>query len=359
MRKSLAIYCILASGPAVAHGTHGPIAGEQPVEPESALEQLMEIAVPEAEAAASFTVDGAYRYIRADGYPYKAPGTFPNRGNPHAIQKKNYTLKVPANPRKANGATSANGKVFGIALNGVVMEPGTAEFWQNNRRSGWNYEAMGGACNLGLDKYNAHVQPDGTYHYHGIPTGLMASEGGTRTPALLGYAADGFPIYGPYGYSNPEGASGLKKLTNSYRLKNGARPSGSSGPGGTYNGKFTQDWAYVAGAGDLDQCNGRFAVTPEYPQGTYHYVLTDSFPFIPRCWTGSPDRSFAALKRRADTGADGTATDHASGQEFGQADVIKVQHRPQPGVFGSGHRPPPPGRGQGRQRSGGGPCSGN
>jgi hypothetical protein len=166
-----------------------------------------------------------------------------------------------------------------------------------------------GPASWGSTSYNAHVQPDGTYHYHGIPTGVLAAEGGNSVPALIGWAADGFPIYGPYGYSNPEQKSAVKKLKSSYRVKNGTRPNG---PGGRYNGKFTQDWAYVAGTGDLDQCNGRFAVTPEYPNGTYHYVLTDSFPYIPRCWMGSADSSFKRLKRRADVGIDDAESQFAA-----------------------------------------------
>jgi hypothetical protein len=81
----------------------------------------------------------------------------------------------------------------------------------------------------------------------------------------------------------------VKQLTSSYRLKKGKRPAG---PGGTYDGTFIQDWEYVAGAGDLDECNGRTGVTPAYPQGTYYYVLTEKFPFIPRAFRGTPDASF-------------------------------------------------------------------
>ena len=54
-----------------------------------------------------------------------------------------------------------------------------------------------------------------------------------------------------------------------------------------------QDYEYSAGLGNLDECNGRSGVTPEFPNGTYHYVLTDTFPYIPRCFRGTPDPSFA------------------------------------------------------------------
>ena len=49
----------------------------------------------------------------------------------------------------------------------------------------------------------------------------------------------------------------------------------------------TQDYEYVAGSGDLDECNGRVGVTPEFPNGTYHYYITDTFPFIQRCVKGT------------------------------------------------------------------------
>ncbi|WP_420410874.1 YHYH protein [Roseibium sp.] len=377
MRTTAFLICALAVTPAGAHDSASPISGEEDLEHSHFGENILHLLVPEAEASADITVDGNKRRIRANGYPIKSPGSFPNRNNPHRISKKNYNLKVPLAPRKNGRATNAQGSVFGIALNGVVMDPGTAEYWQNNRRSGWNYEAMGGACKLGLDKYNAHVQPDGTYHYHGIPTGVLASEGGRSVPALIGYAADGFPIYGPYGYSNPQKKSGIKKLKSSYRIKNGTRPSG---PGGRYNGKFTQDWAYVRGAGDLDQCNGRFAVTPEYPKGTYHYVLTDQFPYIPRCWMGSPDNSFKRLKRRADVDAGEAEAQFAALAEETDTSaqtidftafsdnsdtaltLIQAQGGHRPRFLQGGHRPPPPGAGprQGQRRQGGrGPCSGS
>ncbi|WP_346912492.1 YHYH protein [uncultured Roseibium sp.] len=299
MRKTLAVLGTVLTTAAQAHDGSHKLAGEHPVEEKSLSESVWDLMIPPADAAATITVEGAYRYIHANGYPIKAPGQFPNSGNPNRISKKNYQLRVPVNPKKTGRATPTGPAVFGIAVNGVVMDPGTAEFWQNDRRSGWNYEAMGGACRLGLDKFNAHVQPDGTYHYHGIPTGVLASEGGKSVPALLGYAADGFPIYGPYGYSDPKRPSAMTKLKSSYVIRSGTRPDG---PGGSYDGKFTQDWTYAEGRGDLDHCNGRFAVTPEYPKGTYQYVLTDTFPFIPRCWMGTPDRSFMRLKGRGGPG---------------------------------------------------------
>ena len=103
---------------------------------------------------------------------------------------------------------------FGVALNGVPFDPLTAEYWNHDRPAGWNIEALSGQVNLGLDQNNAHVQPDGTYHYHGIPFGLLDRFPYRDKPILLGYAADGFPLYGPWGYRDADTlASPMVKLT--------------------------------------------------------------------------------------------------------------------------------------------------
>ena len=64
------------------------------------------------------------------------------------------------------------------------------------------------------------------------------------------------------------------------------------GPKGRIDGTFVEDFEYVPGYGDLDECNGRIGPTREYPDGTYYYVLTDEFPYVPRKWRGKPDESF-------------------------------------------------------------------
>ncbi len=278
---------LLAAGPAFAHGEkgHGAPTGAQ-------KRKALSILSP-AEAAARVEIDAASgaRFIRADGLPDHEPGRFPNAGNPHSIRAQNYTLRVPLAPQRGAAFRPSRVQPFGVALNGVLFDPGTAEFWNNDPRSGWVLEAIGGPRNLGLDRSNAHVQPDGTYHYHGIPVGLLERLARRDTPALLGYAADGFPIYGPFGYAKAgDPAGGLRKLEPGWRLRAGNRPAGT--PPGRHDGSYAQDFEFVAGSGDLDECNGREGVTAEYPQGTYHYVLTERFPFIPRCFAGTPDPSF-------------------------------------------------------------------
>jgi len=91
---------------------------------------------------------------------------------------------------------------------------------------------------------------------------------------ILGFALDGYPIYGPYGYSNPiNNQTTIRSLQTSYTLnttRNGINvPLVSAYPLGT----FVQDYTYT-GTGDLDTHNGRYCVTPDYPNGTYAYFCT-------------------------------------------------------------------------------------
>jgi hypothetical protein len=242
-----------------------------------------------ASSKVTISIEGGYRILRANGLPDHAPGQFPNRGNPHSISAQSYTFRVTLQPQTNSTPRDGHGVWFGVALNGVPFEPGTGEFWNGQRE--WNYEAKSGFINLGLDQNNAHVQPTGAYHYHGLPTGLMTKLGGDGKKMLLvGYAADGFPIYTSDGHSvATNAASAMKKMRSSWQIKRGER---LGGPGGKYDGKFTADYEYVAGSGDLDECNGRFGVTPEYPQGIYHYYITEEFPQLARHWRGTPDASF-------------------------------------------------------------------
>jgi hypothetical protein len=236
------------------------------------------------------TVTGGERLVIANGLPDHAPGRFPNRGNPNSISAQNYTFRIPTAPQTNATPRDARGWWFGVALNGVPFEPGTGEFWNGQRQ--WNYEAIGGGINLGLDTNHAHVQPSGAYHYHGLPTGLINKLGGDATRMLLvGWAADGFPIYTSRGHTLAlDASSPLKPLRSSWRLKSSER---TDGPAGQPDGTFTADYEYRPGSGDLDECNGRFGVTPEFPRGIYYYVITPEFPFLGRTFRGAPDASFA------------------------------------------------------------------
>lgn len=240
----------------------------------------------------SVTTNGQFRVIRANGLPDHKPGEFPNCGNPNSISAQSYNFRVTLMPQTNSTLRDGRGGWFGVALNGVPFEPGTGEFW--NGQHEWNYEAKSGFINLGLDESNAHVQPTGAYHYHGLPGGLITSLGGdSKKMLLVGWAADGFPIYTSRAHGNATNAtSDLKTMRSSWQIKRGVR---AGGPGGNHDGRFTADYEFVPDSGDLDECNGRFGVTPEFPHGTYYYCITDEFPQLARKWRGTPDLSF--LKR--------------------------------------------------------------
>lgn len=265
---------------------------------------------------------GNFRYIESNGIPDHIHGQFPNKNNPNRISPQSYKFRVPLEPMELPLTASGRGYLSAVGLNGIPFDPGTAEFWKRDRSLGWNYSAISKVINLGLDSNHAHVQPTGAYHYHGLPTGLIAKKKGKNEMTLVGYAADGFPLYNQYGYSDPKDSkSKLKEMKGSYQLKRGTRPGGSKGPGGKYDGTFDQDWEYVEDSGDLDKCNGRFGVTPEHPEGIYHYYVTNTFPYIMREFKGVPDDSFQK---------------HRGGRHG--------RGGPPGGGPPNGRRPPPPGR---------------
>ncbi|MEM9704006.1 MAG: YHYH protein, partial [Planctomycetota bacterium] len=242
---------------------------------------------PPGRSRVSITERGEFRIISTAGLPDHAVGQFPNRGNPNRIAAQRKTYRVPLNPTVSDRATDARMAAFGVAINGVEFDPGAGEFYGEGGRQGmrggrgggpgfgrpprggrggfggqqqgpsgfgppgggpggqggpgdgmWQYEALSGAVPLGLDENHAHVQPGGKYHYHGLPTGLLKNLGwkaGEHSP-LIGWAADGFPIYAKTGYTNADDASSpIQELKSSYRLKKGRRPGGAGQPGGTYD----------------------------------------------------------------------------------------------------------------------------
>ncbi len=212
---------------------------------------------------------------------------------------KTFTLA----PTQKTSTTSA--QIVGYAINSVKFDPKTAGTCPSsatndstcNYAAGtdpWHMEALTGSVSpwrfsFGADtNNNGHTQPTGEYHYHGMPNDLISrlNANPTTSMTLIGWATDGFPIYARYGYNTATNAnSGIKVMTSSYRTKsspNSGRPSTSN----FAMGHFQEDWEYVSGSGDLDECNGRTGVTPEFPNGIYHYYVTDSYPFIQRCVKG-------------------------------------------------------------------------
>ncbi len=258
-------------------------------------------------------INNDLRTITTNSYPNHIFGTRPGV----VVEPINRTLMVDASPSLAAEITSVlrdnnrPARFFGVALNGVLLAPAPAEpFIFENTQTGelnwdWVFEPTmnqgNGADLVALDCSSAHKGPQG-YHYHGnmfeyaetFLTGI--STGAIPTaPVQIGWASDGYPIL--YRYA-PDGTGGLALLKPSYRLKEGLRPgNGISAPCGSYSGKYTNDYEYVNGLGDLDECNGiQRDVTIPTVEGdktfNYFYVITDDFPQISRCISGTPHPSF-------------------------------------------------------------------
>ena len=257
--------------------------------------------------AFSETVSGNNRVITTNAIPDHKVGLFGNRMgslNPNAISSQSEKYTITKNPIKASSLTPLLGATgpdysFGILFSGVEVDPIAAEPFPHNGIMDpdvnweWNLEATN--VNIGLDCNNAHVQPTGKYHYHGVPTLYIdALDVPSDKMTMIGYAADGFPIYYKYAYSDAnDNNSKIIAMTSSYKLKEGNRPGdGNTAPCGEYNGVYSNDYEYNVNNGTLDEANGRTGVTPEYPSGTYYYVITDEFPSIPRYFVGAPSSDF-------------------------------------------------------------------
>ena len=229
----------------------------------------------------------------------------------HEVAAQNVRYEITASPTKTATATVAIWGDNGVFLNGVKVDllaaacydEGIGGLGQEKIGCGpdqiehpWRYEAMSPQNNFGTDKNNAHTQPNGAYHYHGNPMAMFETDCSKVSSAspVIGFAADGFPIFGSCFSDN----GSIRNAQSSYRLKDNGGPRqavpGYSTPiAGTgyiasanYDGQFRGDYEYLAGSGDLDACNG-MAI-----DGQYGYYITNTYPWILACFTGTPDPSF-------------------------------------------------------------------
>lgn len=243
----------------------------------------------------------AVMYVFSDGLPAPAAvGTFPNVNNPNTVTAQNITHEFVW-----RGGTGGRGDagpdrnvplgIIGLMANGVALfNPSAGE--GGNPPAGFNRNAGNHENNqFGEDACGGHPEQGGLYHYHSAefidncwanvlnnnPYFNNTNFNGDKArhanghSKILGVSFDGYPIYGPYGYTLANDAnSTIKRIESSYRLRpngyNSNRPLPSLEP----MGSFIQDFEYVQALGDLDEHNGRFCVTPDYPNGTYAYFMT-------------------------------------------------------------------------------------
>lgn len=255
-------------------------------------------------------------YINATGIPAYPVGPYLD-GNPSQAGNQNAIFKFPLTPIVNTGTPTATGMGnIGVCVNGVaIFNFSDAVSWKSStgafaggplggtgdgvwNRDAIKYERAGFDCSKG--------HPAGTnYHHHQNPSafkndltlistvcnlydadGLYVINSAQHSP-LLGFAYDGYPIYGAYGYANTDGTGGIVRMKSSFQLRNittrttnasGATVTAGPPVNTTYPlGSFKEDYEYVSHTGDasyLDDHNGRFCITPDYPSGTYCYFAT-------------------------------------------------------------------------------------
>ena len=233
-------------------------------------------------------------YAHSSGIPAEVIGTWP--GNPNTVTDQDRTHQIPRLPTEESSFKTETGMgSTGVWIDGVAIFNWSDGRSYYNQRA-WNQNAVYFE-GPSLDSCGAHPPPFGEYHTHATPACLMETAGddGSDHSPILGWSYDGFPIYGPWGYANVDGSGGVERMESSWQVRNITQrthyadgtdvangPSVAAIPLGAYQ----EDHEYVNDLGDLDEYNGRFSVTPEYPEGVYHYhVTTDAdgngvFPYV-------------------------------------------------------------------------------
>jgi hypothetical protein len=215
---------------------------------------------------------------------------------PNNVSEQSKRFEITRQPTFAASVTPISLHYYNaILLNGAVVDllsdgccgVGDEIVGCGDETQPWRKDPMSPLAGFKPDTHNAHAQADGTYHYHGDPKALYDNSGTVASP-VIGFAADGFPIYGPY--INDHGT--VRRVKSSYQPKPGNRPAGScpvnkTPPQIIYDGEYNDDYEYVPGSGDLDECNGMCF------EGHYAYYVTEKYPHIMRCFKGTPDSSFA------------------------------------------------------------------
>jgi len=233
---------------------------------------------------------------------------------------------------------------IGVAGNGVVFfNPSAGAGGNPPEGFSWNAHYETSPISFGPDSCGGHPEQTGQYHYHDTHFidcwkqgsvmatyndyyGLSQYNGDVlRHPdghsKILGFAFDGFPVYGPFAYTDPwDTSSNIVTMSSSYQLKPieaVGRPSYGSTLQNPPAGSFIQDFEYAEGNGSLDYHNGRFCITPEFQNGTYAYFLSvdaqgdPAFPYLmgftSRQVLDQPPNNGAATPPAPPSGGDGEA----------------------------------------------------
>lgn len=218
--------------------------------------------------------DDRFLILESQNLPNHPTAKFPNSGNPNAIRAQNFRFKLPLVPTPAEAVTTVPMGEIGVAINGVV-------FFNPFEAGGMN--AVAGYFEEWFDSCCGHPQQSGVYHYHKYPSCVKTPfpDDGTAHSPVIGFAWDGYPVYGPY----------------------------------VAAGVMAKD---LTGVDALDVCNGRFD-----PDRGYHYHATPGkFPYLIGGYAGVPERSNSRPLARAGTGA---IVDNTSGADRMGAGIASVK----------------------------------
>lgn len=209
---------------------------------------------------------------------------------------QDFVRKFPRVPTPATSATAGNTLgMIGLLLNGVAIDSRGNNSSYNNLGI-WNGDVGLTEINSLDERFNGHAAMDQRYHTHATPYYLDLTSA-TEHSNLVGFAYDGYPIYGPKGYSDPmDETSPVTRMTSGYELRNISVRDSLPEPNGllanssdwgpvvdTANplGTFSEDYAFTVAGADLDENNGRFCKTPEYPNGVYAYFCAEDIAGSP------------------------------------------------------------------------------
>ena len=148
---------------------------------------------------------------------------------------QSYKFTIPSTPKYSKTVTKTSLGSIGVMISGAVLyNPFEGDNKTPAMANNFTITDSNGITASFVDKCAGHPIPNqGAYHYHGLSSCVTAKVDATGKPShVIGFALDGFPIYGDRDIKG-------KQLT----------------------------------AKNLDQCNGIYIATPEFPKGIYHYVL--------------------------------------------------------------------------------------
>jgi len=147
------------------------------------------------------------------------------------------------------------------------------KYWTLNEVSKYSSTILNRGLLVG-ENYYQNKNNIGIYYLTPTLSGNFNITSNSHSP-IIGWSYDGCPIYGPYAYENVDGSGDIIKMTSSYRkIRKSPIISESS------NLDCIEDYTFVKDLGTLDENNGRYCITPEYPNGVYAYFATSTFPYF-------------------------------------------------------------------------------